>query len=173
MAACTEGWASIQDEKGFEVHDKHHVLNCKMAVLYAASHILQSFHGQLCLRDSVASSDNSDDDQCVAQLLQLQCSADEIGSSNPDFRSIESLLLSCSPKAHRMFRNVRDDHLKDEKLSSHLFYLLRLRSFLYTDDDPNCDSNNFQIFLNEFAKQNPNEFKIMVLISQPLKSTFY
>lgn len=28
---------------------------------------------------------------------------------------------------------------------------------------PNCDSNNFQIFLNEFAKQKPNEFKIIVL----------
>lgn len=28
---------------------------------------------------------------------------------------------------------------------------------------PNCDSTNFQIFLNEFSKQTPNEFKIMVL----------
>ena len=28
---------------------------------------------------------------------------------------------------------------------------------------PNCDSSNFQIFLNEFAKQNPNEFKVIVL----------
>lgn len=28
---------------------------------------------------------------------------------------------------------------------------------------PNCDSINFQIFLNEFSKQNPNEFKVMVL----------
>jgi transposase len=28
---------------------------------------------------------------------------------------------------------------------------------------PNCDSSNFQIFLNEFAKKNPNEFKVIVL----------
>lgn len=28
---------------------------------------------------------------------------------------------------------------------------------------PNCDSSNFQIFLNEFANQNPNEFKVIVL----------
>lgn len=28
---------------------------------------------------------------------------------------------------------------------------------------PNCDSSNFQIFLNEFSKQNPNEFKVIVL----------
>jgi transposase len=28
---------------------------------------------------------------------------------------------------------------------------------------PFCDSNNFQIYLNEFAEQNKNEFKIMVL----------
>lgn len=28
---------------------------------------------------------------------------------------------------------------------------------------PNCDSNNFQIFLNEFSLQHPNEFKIIVL----------
>ncbi|HTN19339.1 MAG TPA: IS630 family transposase [Pelobium sp.] len=28
---------------------------------------------------------------------------------------------------------------------------------------PNCNSDNFQIFLNEFSLQNPTEFKIMVL----------
>ena len=28
---------------------------------------------------------------------------------------------------------------------------------------PNCDANNFQIFLNEFSAQQPNEFKILVL----------
>lgn len=28
---------------------------------------------------------------------------------------------------------------------------------------PNCDTNNFQIFLNEFSLYNPNEFKIIVL----------
>ena len=28
---------------------------------------------------------------------------------------------------------------------------------------PNCDANNFQIFLDEFSMQNENEFKIIVL----------
>jgi len=28
---------------------------------------------------------------------------------------------------------------------------------------PNCDSTNFQIFLDEFSMENPNELKIMVL----------
>ena len=28
---------------------------------------------------------------------------------------------------------------------------------------PNCDAANFQLFLNEFAEQNPKEFKIIVL----------
>lgn len=28
---------------------------------------------------------------------------------------------------------------------------------------PNCDTENFQEFLNEFSNQNPKEFKIMVL----------
>lgn len=28
---------------------------------------------------------------------------------------------------------------------------------------PHCDAVNFQIFLNEFSAQNPDEFKIMVL----------
>jgi transposase len=28
---------------------------------------------------------------------------------------------------------------------------------------PNCSANTFQIFLDEFSKQNPNEFKIIVL----------
>jgi hypothetical protein len=173
MAACTEGWVSIQDKKGFEVHDKHHVLNCKMAVLCAASHILRSFCNQLCLRDSVASSDNLDNDQRVAQLLQLQCSADEIGSNNPEFQTIESLLLSCSAKTHRMFRHVRDDHLKDEKLSSHVFYLLRLRSFLYPDNDPKLESNNHMIFaalsqlpFSEFSKKRAQDVQCILLIVQ-------
>lgn len=28
---------------------------------------------------------------------------------------------------------------------------------------PHCDTINFQVFLNEFSQQNPNEFKIVVL----------
>ena len=28
---------------------------------------------------------------------------------------------------------------------------------------PGCNSDNFQIFLNEFSLQNPTEFKIIVL----------
>jgi hypothetical protein len=78
-----------------------------------------------------------------------------------------------------MFRNVRDDHLKDEKLSSHLFYLLRLRSFLYTDDDPNCDSNNRIIFAAlsqlpfhpEFSKKRAQDVQCMLRIFQTALSS--
>ena len=28
---------------------------------------------------------------------------------------------------------------------------------------PNCNAENFQVFLNDFSKENPTELKIMVL----------
>lgn len=33
---------------------------------------------------------------------------------------------------------------------------------------PSCNSDNFQLFLNEFSLQRPDEFKVMVWITEPL-----
>ena len=131
MAACTDGWSSIKQKEPDNCLDKHHVLNCKMAALYAAADIIKS----------LAYSSNSDDTE-RAKVMLLQCSTDEIGSSSLEFQSIESLLVSVSATKHKYFRHVRDDNLNADDLGPQLFYLLRLRSFLYPSDDPNLESNN-------------------------------
>ena len=138
MAACTDGWGSLQDD----VFDKHSILNCKMTVLRTASQILRIVLRRLLSRHSPAASD-----ECAcAQLLQLQCSADEIGSTNPEFRSIESLLMSCLEKEKCRSEYLVDDHLKDDKFGVFMFLLLKLRSNLYFNDHANLELNNRLIF---------------------------
>ncbi len=149
MAASTDAWATIQDqvkEDNFTVYDKHHVLNCKLAVLHTASEILTSFHEQLRSHHFGATSHES----ACAQLLKLHIPAAEVGSTNSEFQSIESLLLSCLSIRNRLFRDVDadilDDHVKQDKLGLYMFRLLRLRSIIYCNDDVNLESNNCLIF---------------------------
>jgi hypothetical protein len=42
MAACTDGWSSLQDDDPMRVFDRHHILNCKMTVLNTASKIFSA-----------------------------------------------------------------------------------------------------------------------------------
>lgn len=70
MAACTDGWGSLQDD----VFDRHHILKCKMTVLRTASNIFCIVRERLLSRHSSAASGES----ACAQMLQLECSADEI-----------------------------------------------------------------------------------------------
>jgi hypothetical protein len=156
LAASTDDWAAIQNQgmqDGFTVYDKHHALNCKMAVLHTASNIISCFHQQLCVHRSSESA--------CAHLLKMQFSADDIGSSNSKFHSIESLLLSSLLHANTLFRDqdvrLLDDHVKGDKLGLHLFRLLRWRSILYFNDDAKLESNNRLIFTALSNLQYPND----------------
>jgi hypothetical protein len=174
MAASTDAWTAIQDQDKednftYGVYDKHHVLNCKMAVLHTASEILTIIHEHLRSHHFVATSHES----ACAQLLKLHISAEELGSANSEFQSIESLLLACLSTRNRHFRDVdadvRDDHVKQDKVGLYLFRLLRLRSIIYCNDDVKLESNNCLIFATLSNLPTPKDTTVVDLI---LKTAF-